>query len=52
MANGANGKTLIRVLAVLFMGLAFAACAVMLSADNGSLFAEGDYGGGRQTAAR
>jgi hypothetical protein len=51
MTNGANSKTLTRLIAVLFMGLAFAACAVMLGSGNDSLFADGDYGG-QQTAAR
>jgi hypothetical protein len=51
MTNGANGKTLTRLIAVLFMGLAFAACAVMLGSGNQSLFADGYYGG-QQTAVR
>ncbi len=51
MSNGANGKTLTRLLAVLFMGLAFTACAVMLGLGNDSLFADGYYGA-QQTAAR
>jgi hypothetical protein len=33
------------------MGLAFAACAVMLGSGNESLFADGYYGG-QQAAAR
>jgi hypothetical protein len=51
MTNGANGKILTRLIAVLFMGLAFAAGAVMLGSGNDSLFADGDYGR-QQTAAR
>ena len=51
MTNGANGKTLTRLIAVLFMGLAFAACALMLGSGNESLFADGYYGG-QQAAAR
>lgn len=42
MTNGANGKTLTRLIAVLFMGLAFAACAVMLGSGSESLFADGN----------
>jgi hypothetical protein len=52
MTNGANGKTLTRLAALLFMGLAFAGCALMLGSGNESLFADGHYGGGHQTAAR
>lgn len=52
MTNGANSKMLTRLIAVLFMGLAFTACAVMLGSGNESLFADGYYGGGQQTAAR
>jgi hypothetical protein len=51
MTSGANGKILTRLIAVLFMGLAFTACAVMLGSGNDSLFADGDYGR-QQTAAR
>jgi hypothetical protein len=51
MNSGANGKTLTRLIAVIFMGLAFAACAVMLGSGDNSLFADGYYGG-QQTAAR
>lgn len=52
MTNGANGKTLTRLAALLFMGLAFAGCAVMLGSGNESLFADGHYGGGHHTATR
>jgi len=52
MANSSNGKTLTRLIAVLFMGLAFAGCALMLSSGSESLFADGYYGGSQQTAAR
>lgn len=40
MTNGANRKTLSRLMAVIFMGLAFAGCAMMLTSGNKSLFAE------------
>jgi hypothetical protein len=52
MTNGANGKTLSRLVAVLFMGLAFAGCAMMLGAGGESLFAEDVYIVGPQTAVR
>jgi len=52
MTNGANGKILSRLAAVLFMAMAFAGCALMLSAGNDSLFAEGYYGGEQQAARR
>lgn len=52
MVNGANRLTLSRLAAVLFMGLAFAACAVMVGAGNESLFAEGAYAVSEQTPAR
>jgi hypothetical protein len=52
MTNGANGKILSRLAAVLFMAMAFAGCALMLSAGNDSLFAEGLYGGEQQAARR
>ena len=41
MTNGANRTTLTRLLAVIFTGLAFAGCAVMLTSGNQSLFADG-----------
>ena len=40
MTNGANGKILTRLGAVIFMGLAFAGCAMMLGSGNQSLFAD------------
>jgi hypothetical protein len=40
MTNGANRKTVSRLAAVIFMGLAFAGCAMMLTAGNQSLFAD------------
>lgn len=39
MTGGANSKYLTRILAVVFIGLAFAGCAAMFTADR-SLFAE------------
>lgn len=52
MTNGAKGLTLSRLVAVLFMGLAFAACAVMVGAGNESLFADVHTQPPTQTAAR
>ena len=52
MTTGAHGKTLSRLTAVLFMGLAFVGCCMMLGAGEQSLFAEGQYAVGPQTAAR
>ena len=52
MINGANRLTLSRLAAVLFMGLAFAACAVMVGSGGKSLFADGNYAAAQQTAAR
>ncbi len=52
MINGANRLTLSRLAAVLFMGLAFAACAVMVGSGGESLFADGNYTVAQQTAAR
>jgi hypothetical protein len=52
MTNGANRKSLSRFLAVLLMGLAFVGCAVMLGSGERSLFADGQYVIGPQTAAR
>jgi hypothetical protein len=43
MTHGANGKTLTRLAAVLFMGLAFAGCAMMLGAGGDSLFVDIAY---------
>lgn len=40
MTNGANSKFVTRFIAVLFVGLAFAGCAVMLVQGEKSLFAE------------
>ena len=40
MTNGANRKTVSRLAAVIFMGLAFAGCAMMLNSGNQSLFAD------------
>jgi hypothetical protein len=42
MTNGAN-KMVSRLAAVIFMGLAFAGCAMMLTSGNQSLFADGHY---------
>lgn len=52
MTNGANGKILSRLAAVLFMALAFAGCAIMLGAGGESLFAEDVDVVGPQTAVR
>jgi hypothetical protein len=52
MTSGAQGKTLSRLTAVLFMGLAFVGCCMMLGAGEQSLFAEGQYAVGTQIAAR
>lgn len=52
MTNGANRKSLSRFLAVLLMGVAFVGCAVMLGSGERSLFADGQYVIGPQTAAR
>ena len=52
MTTGAHGKTLSRLTAVLFMGLAFVGCCMMLGAGEQSLFVEGHYVVGPQTAAR
>jgi hypothetical protein len=44
MTDGANTKFLTRLAAVLFMGLAFAGCAMILSSGERSLFTEvGQY---------
>lgn len=43
MGDGADRKTLSRVAAVLFMALAFAGCAAILSGGGQSLFADGHY---------
>ena len=40
MTNGANLTTLTRLAAVIFMGMAFAGCAMMLTSGNQSLFAD------------
>lgn len=40
MTDGANSKFISRLLAVVFMGLAFAGCAMILSSGERSLFAE------------
>ena len=42
MTGGVNSKILTRILAVVFVGLAFAGCAAMFAADR-SLFAEASY---------
>ena len=42
MTNGAN-KIVSRMAALIFMGLAFAGCAMMLTSGNESLFADGYY---------
>ncbi len=42
MTRGANSKIVTRILAVMFVGLAFAGCAAMFAADR-SLFAEASY---------
>jgi hypothetical protein len=52
MTNGARRITLSRLAAVVFMGLAFAACALMVGSGNDSLFAEGHYAAPQQAAAR
>lgn len=43
MTEGAHGKFLTRLAAVVFMGLAFAGCAMILSNGERSLFAEPRY---------
>ncbi len=40
MTDGANTKFVSRLMAVIFMGLAFAGCAIILSSGERSLFAE------------
>ena len=40
MTDGANRKTVSRLVALIFMGLAFAGCAMMLTSGNQSLFAD------------
>jgi len=46
MTDGANTKFASRLMAVVFMGLAFAGCAMILSSGERSLFAEaGTYEG-------
>lgn len=46
MTNGANSKTVTRLAAVIFMALAFAGCAMMLTSGSQSLFADGHYAAG------
>lgn len=40
MTSGANSKPMTRFVALLFMGLAFAGCAMILSSGERSLFTE------------
>ncbi len=40
MTGGANSKYLTRIMAVIFIGLAFAGCAAMFANNERSLFAE------------
>jgi hypothetical protein len=40
MSGGTNSKLMTRVLAMLFMALAFAGCALILSSGERSLFAD------------
>ena len=40
MASGANSKFVTRLMAVVFVGLAFAGCAMMFVQSEKSLFAE------------
>jgi hypothetical protein len=40
MTDGASRKTVSRLAAVIFMGLAFAGCAMMLTSGNQSMFAD------------
>jgi hypothetical protein len=40
MTGGANSKFLTRIMALVFIGLAFAGCAAMFAQSDRSLFAE------------
>lgn len=44
MTSGANSKFVTRLIAVVFVGLAFAGCAMMFARSEKSLFAESSSG--------